>query len=477
MNDQNRAAPHVVIIGGGFGGMSAAKALRKAPVRITLIDRRNHHLFQPLLYQVATAALSPADISYPIRGLFRRQKNLEVLLAEVVDVDEGAREVILADGDRIAYDFLIIATGATHAYFGHPEWGPLAPGLKTIEDATEIRRRFLLAFEAAEQEADPQKRSALLTFVVVGAGPTGVEMAGAMAEIARHSLTRDFRHIDPSAARILLLEGGARVLAAYDPQLSAKAEAALRRMGVEVRTDSIVTGIEADAVYVGEERIPTRNVVWAAGVTASPLGQCLAAPTDRVGRVEVLPDLSVPEHPEIFVIGDLAALEDEHGKLLPGVAQVAKQQGKAAARNIIRTLQGEPRKQFHYQDRGNMATIGRRAAVLESGRFKMFGWFAWVAWLVIHVFFLIGFQNRLVVMLQWAWSYITWQRGARLITGELGPELAPPDAPLGSVPPGSDREQREAAAAERAGQTAPADAAAKGWMAADRDQAEAVRSR
>ena len=395
----------------------------------------------------------------------------------MVDVDEGAREVILPDDDRIAYDFLIIATGATHAYFGHPEWEPLAPGLKTIEDATEIRRRFLLAFEAAEQETDPQKRNALLTFVVVGAGPTGVEMAGAMAEIARHSLTRDFRRIDPSAARILLLEGGPRVLAAYDPELSAKAETALRRMGVEVRTDSIVTGIEADAVYVGEERIPTRNVVWAAGVTASPLGECLAAPTDRVGRVEVLPDLSVPEYPEIFVIGDLAALKDEDGKLLPGVAQVAKQQGKAAGRNLIRTIRGEPRNAFHYQDRGNMATIGRRAAVLESGRFKMFGWFAWVAWLIIHVFFLIGFQNRLVVMLQWAWSYITWQRGARLITGELGPELAPSDAPLGSVPPGPDREQREAAAAERAGQTAPADAAAKGWMVADRDQAEAVQSR
>jgi NADH:ubiquinone reductase (H+-translocating) len=410
--------PHVVIVGGGFGGLAAARGLRGRGVSVALVDRRNHHLFQPLLYQVATAALSPADVAGPIRGILRRHPATEVQMAEVAGFDLAAREVALAGGGRLPYDFLVVATGATHAYFGHPEWEALAPGLKTIEDATEIRRRFLLAFEAAEQEDDPEERRALLTFVVVGAGPTGVEMAGSMAEIARHSLVRDFRRIDPSTARVVLLEGGDRVLPAYDGPLSEYARRALGRIGVEVRTGSIVTRIEPEAVWVGEECIRTRNVVWAAGVTASPLGAMLG-PTDRVGRVRVEPDLSVPGHPEVFVVGDLAALEQE-GRPLPGVAPVAIQQGRHAARTIVRTLRGEPRRPFRYVDRGSMATIGRKAAVLESGRLRMKGWPAWMAWLLVHILSLIGFRNRVLVMLQWAWSYLTWQRGARLITDPAG---------------------------------------------------------
>lgn len=442
--------PHVVIVGGGFGGLSAARGLRSRGVSVTLVDRRNHHLFQPLLYQVATAALSPADVTAPIRGILRRHPATEVLMAQVAGFEPDRREVLLAGGERLAYDFLVVATGATHAYFGHPEWEPMAPGLKTIEDATEIRRRFLLAFEAAEREDDPDERRALLTFVVVGAGPTGVEMAGSMAEIARHSLVRDFRRIDPGTARVVLLEGGDRVLAAYDDDLSAYARRALERIGVEVRTGSIMTRIEPEAVWVGEERIRTRNVVWAAGVTASPLGAMLGAPVDRVGRVRVEPDLSVPGRPEVFVVGDLAAVEQD-GRPLPGIAPVANQQGKHAAAAIVRTLRGQPRRPFRYRDRGSMATIGRRAAVLQAGGVKMKGWFAWMAWLLIHIFFLIGFRNRLLVMIQWGWSYITWQRGARLITGAVGTDLAPPGQPLGS----------------------PADAESTGWMSADRDQARA----
>lgn len=462
-------APRVVIVGGGFGGIAAARALRGAPVRVTLVDRRNHHLFQPLLYQVATATLSPADIASPIRLLLRRQRNAWVRLAEVTDVDAPGREVVLADGTRLPYDFLILATGATHHYFGHPEWAEAAPGLKTIEDATEIRRRYLLAFEAAEQEPDPERRRALMTFVVVGAGPTGVEMAGAMTETARHSLERDFRNIDPTAARVILLEGGPRVLPAYAPELSAKAERALCRMGVQVRTGALVTGVDVDGVQIGDEHIPTRNVVWAAGVTASPLGRCLGAATDRVGRVRVRPDLSIPEHPEVQVVGDLALLDGADGEPLPGVAQVAKQQGRAAARNVVRTLRGEPTQPFHYRDRGNMATIGRRRAVLQSGRIRMFGWFAWVAWLVIHILYLSTFQNRLAVFVQWAWSYLTWQRGARLITGAVGPRIAAPGEPLGSAAPRPVREAEEARSV--APQAAPADDEGRGWMAADRDQA------
>ncbi|HYW12918.1 MAG TPA: NAD(P)/FAD-dependent oxidoreductase, partial [Longimicrobium sp.] len=425
--------PHVVIVGGGFGGLSAARALRRVPVSATLVDRRNHHVFQPLLYQVATAALSPADITGPIRSILRHARATEVRMAEVTGFDLPGRAVVLADGSRIGYDFLIIASGATHAYFGHPEWEPLAPGLKTVEDATHIRRRFLLAFEAAEQEEDAEERRALLTFVVIGAGPTGVEMAGAFAEIAAHSLVRDFRRIDPSTARVILLEGGPRVLAAYDEDLSEYAGRALARKGVEVRTNSIVTGIEPDAVFVGEEKIRTRNVVWAAGVTASPLGRALGVETDRVGRVMVEPDLSVPGHPEVFVVGDLMNLAGPDGTPLPGVAQVAIQGGKAAAKNIARTLLGEPRRPFRYFNKGNMATIGRRAAILQRESFKMKGWLAWIGWLFVHVMSLIGFRNRIAVFMQWAWNYVTWQRGARLITGDVGPDLAPPGKPLGTL--------------------------------------------
>jgi NADH dehydrogenase len=470
--------PHVVIVGGGFGGLSAARALRRAPVSVTLVDRRNHHVFQPLLYQVATAALSPADITAPIRGIVRRHRATEVRMSEVTGFDLPRREVLLADGQRLAYDYLIVATGATHAYFGHPEWAPLAPGLKTVEDATEVRRRFLLAFEAAEQEEDPEERRALLTFVVVGAGPTGAEMAGAFAEIAAHSMVRDFRRIDPQTARVILIEGGPRVLAAYDEPLSEYAQRALGRIGVEVRTGSVVTRIEPEAVYIGEEKIRTRNVVWAAGVTASPLGHALGVQTDRVGRVMVQPDLSVPGHPEVFVVGDLANLAGPDGNPYPGVAQVAIQGGEQAAKNIARTLRGEPRVPFRYRDKGSMATIGRRAAVLQMGtRVRMKGWPAWMAWLLVHILFLIGFRNRVVVMTQWAWSYLTWQRGARLITGEVGADLAPPGKPLGTpeneaLPlnegnPGS----RDVLQADAQGQTVPPDAEGTGWTAGDAHQA------
>jgi NADH dehydrogenase len=410
-------------------------------VRVTVIDRRNHHLFQPLLYQVATAALSPADIASPIRNLVRRYENVRVLLAEVADIDVERRTVLLGDGVRIGYDFLIVATGATHHYFGHPEWERSAPGLKTTDDAVEIRRRFLLAFEAAEQEPDAEKRRALLTFVIVGAGPTGVEMAGALIEIARRSLAKDFRSIDPRAARVILLEGGPRVLPAYVPKLSEYAERVLTERGVEVRTGSVVTRVEPDAVYVGEERFDTHFVVWAAGVTASPLGQRLGAPTDKAGRVIVEPDLSVPGHPNVFVIGDLASFSHQTGHPLPGVAQVAMQQGRAAAKNIRRTLLGEPRQEFRYRDKGNLATIGRSAAVAEIGGAEFTGLFAWVIWLTVHIFFLIGFRNRVSVFLTWAWSFLTWQRGARLITGDVGPVLAPADAPLGGMG-GSERRAR-----------------------------------
>lgn len=469
--------PHVVIVGGGFGGLWAARALRRVGVSVTLIDRRNHHVFQPLLYQVATAALSPADVSGPIRSILRKQSATEVRMAEVTGFDLPRREVLLADGHRVAYDYLVVATGATHAYFGHPEWEPLAPGLKTIEDATEIRRRFLLAFEAAEQEEDPEEQRALLTFVVVGAGPTGVEMAGAFAEISRHSIVRDFRRIDPRTARIILLEGGPRVLAAYDEELSAYAQRALERIGVEVHTSSIVTRIEPEAVYVGEEKIRTRNVVWAAGVTASPLGKALGVETDRVGRVMVQPDLSVPGHPEVFVVGDLMNLAAPDGKPYPGVAQVAMQGGEHAARMIGRTLKGQPREPFRYRDKGSMATIGRRAAVLEGMGMKMKGWFAWMAWLLIHILFLIGFRNRLIVMMQWAWNYLTWQRGARLITGEVGADLAPPGKPLGTpeeheTPPTEGNPiSRDTQQAHDQGQTVPSEAEGTGWNVGDPHQA------
>jgi NADH:ubiquinone reductase (H+-translocating) len=461
---------HVVIVGGGFGGLYAARALRRADVHVTVIDRRNHHLFQPLLYQVATAVLSPADIAAPIRHILRGQQNTRVLLGEVTDVDTAERAVVLADQRRIRYDYLVVATGATHAYFGNPEWEQVAPGLKTIEDATELRRRYLLAFEAAEQEVDRGTLQALLTFVVIGAGPTGVEMAGSMAETARRALRREFRHIDPALTRVILLEGGPRVLAAYDPSLSAKAEDALRSLGVEVRTNSIVTRIEADAVWIGEERIPTRHVVWAAGVTASPLGSKLGAPTDRVGRAMVEPDLSIPGHKEIFVIGDLAALNDEKGKPLPGIAPVAMQQGRAVAGNVVRAIRAEATRPFRYNDKGSMATIGRWRAVAEVFGARLSGGIAWLAWLFIHILYLSGFRNRLVVFVQWAWSFLTWQRAARLITGPLGAVLVPPDAPLGTPPAPITPELRDAHEAERLGQAVPADAETKGWMEGDAQQ-------
>jgi NADH dehydrogenase len=412
----------VVILGGGFGGLYCARALRKAPVRITLVDRQNFHLFQPLLYQVATAALSPADVASPIRTILRRQKNAAVWLAEAEAIDTGARRVLLADGE-IGYDYLVVATGATHAYFGHDEWAEFAPGLKTIDDATEIRRRFLVAFEAAEREADATARRRLMTFVIVGAGPTGVELAGAMAEIARQAMPRDFRAIDTTDARILLLEGSDRVLPQYPATLSARAHRQLEKLGVEVRTGALVTDIGADGVRVGADVVPAQNVFWAAGVAASPLGRFLGVSLDRAGRVPVEADCSVPNHPEVFVIGDLAAHVDEQHRQTPGVAQGAMQMGVHAAAMIVNDLQGKARVPFRYRDKGNLATIGRAAAVAEIYGMHLSGFIAWIVWVFIHIAYLIGFRNRIIVMLQWAWAYLTYQRGIRLITGN-------PDMPL-----------------------------------------------
>jgi NADH dehydrogenase len=409
--------PHVVVIGGGFGGLKAAHALARLPVRVTLIDRRNHHLFQPLLYQVATAGLSPGEIAAPIRWILRGHKNIHVLLGEVVDIDVTNRIVKLRDA-HVSYDYLVIAAGATHSYFGHDEWEPLAPGLKTIEDALEIRRRVLLAFELAERQAAEGEGKIPLNFVVIGAGPTGVELAGTLAEIARRVLAHEFVYIDPRQTNIILLEGGPRVLPAYSEDLSRSAEEQLRKLGVEVRTSTMVTGVDADAVRIGDTRIPALVVLWAAGVAASPLGKKLGVPVDRAGRVLVEPDLSIPGHREVFVIGDLAALKDEHGKLLPGVAPVAMQEGVAVAKNIGRDLDGTPRRSFHYFDKGSLATIGRAAGVAQFGKVHISGYLAWLSWLFIHIFFLIGFRNRLLVMIQWAWSYFTYERGARLITGD-----------------------------------------------------------
>lgn len=421
--------PHVVILGGGFAGLACARALRGAPVRITLVDRSNFHLFQPLLYQVATASLSPADIAMPIRTVLRHQKNAEVWMGEVTGVDVEKREVELRDG-TLSYDYLVVATGATHAYFGHDEWAPHAPGLKTVDDAVEIRRRFLLAFEAAEREADPVARRRLLTFAIVGAGPTGVELAGAMAEIARQVMPRDFRSIDTTTTRILLLEGGPRVLSAYPEELSASAQAQLEKLGVEVRTGAQVTRIEPGKVWIGgegagpaaavtgcAEAIDAGNVFWAAGVAASPLGAQLGAPLDRAGRVRVEPDCSVPGRPEVFVAGDLAALAREDGRPVPGVAPAALQMGKHLARTIQRDLAGKERSPFRYVDKGNLATIGRAAAVAEIARLKLSGLAAWLVWVFVHILYLIGFRNRLLVMVQWSWAYLTYQRGIRLITG------------------------------------------------------------
>ncbi|MGZ4731770.1 MAG: NAD(P)/FAD-dependent oxidoreductase [Terriglobales bacterium] len=409
--------PRVVIVGGGFGGLLAARTLAGNPVQVTLIDRQNFHTFQPLLYQVATAGLSPGEIAAPIRWILRSRRNVEVLMSEVQDFDLARKVVKLPDGE-VAYDYLIVASGASHAYFGHDEWEPFAPGLKTIEDALEIRRRVLLAFELAERQAASGKEQVQLNFVVVGGGPTGVELAGTLAEISRRALANEFRTIDPRKTRIVLLEGGPRILPAYPEDLSRSAEEQLRGLGVEVHTSALVTGVAPGAVQMGKTRWPAAVILWAAGVAASPLGKKLGAPVDRAGRVLVNPDLSLPGHPEVFVIGDLAALKDENGKWLPGVAPVAMQEGKATAHNIAAELRGEPRKNFHYFNKGNLATIGRAAAVAEFGKIHISGFVAWLAWLFIHIFFLIGFRNRIIVLVQWAWSYFTYERGARLITGD-----------------------------------------------------------
>jgi NADH dehydrogenase len=418
--------PHVVIIGGGFGGLDAARALAGAPVRVTLLDRHNYHLFQPLLYQVATASLSPADVASPIRWVLRRQSNVQVLLAEAQTIEPGRRRVII-DGGSIDYDYLIVATGAAHSYFGHPEWAARAPGLKTLDDALEIRRQILLAFEAAERETDAAAQARLLTFVIIGGGPTGVELAGALAEIARRTLKEDFRSIQTESARILLLEGGPYLLASFPPKLRQAALDSLIRLGVEVRTGAIVTDVTADAVCVGDQRIPAETVLWAAGVAASPLVKSLGAPLDRVGRVLAEPTLIVPGHPDVFVVGDVCALQQD-GKPLPGVAQVAKQEGAHAAANLMHVVRGEPLVPFRYRDYGNMATIGRGAAVAEIASLKVAGFVAWMIWLFIHIFWLIGFRSRLAVIGEWAWAFVTFQRRARLITGEkLKPGSRRPD--------------------------------------------------
>jgi NADH dehydrogenase len=424
------AAHRVVIVGAGFGGLNAAERLASAPVQITVIDRKNYHTFQPLLYQVATAGLSPGEIAAPIRSILRHHANVEVLMAEVTGFDLD-RRVVKAEDQEVPYDSLIVAAGASHAYFGHEEWEPLAPGLKTIEDAIEIRRRVLLAFELAERRAAAGEGNDPLNFVVVGAGPTGVELAGTLAEICRHALAKDFRSIDPSRARIHLLEGGAHVLPAYPEDLSRSAVKQLRRLGVDVATSTMVTKIEPGVIYAGETRMDAAVILWAAGVAASPLGKKLGVPTDRAGRVLVEADLSIPKHPEVFVIGDLAALRDASGNLLPGVAPVAILEGRYVAK-VIRSeiravaeasenssslVQSAPRKAFHYHDKGSLATIGRAAAIAQFGRIHISGFLAWLAWLFVHILFLIGFRNRVLVFIQWAWSYFTYERSARLITG------------------------------------------------------------
>jgi NADH dehydrogenase len=416
--------PHVVIVGGGFAGLAAARGLRNAAVEVTLVDRQNHHLFQPLLYQVATAGLSSVEIAYPIRRILWKQKNTTVLMAEARGVDLGAKKLLLDEGE-IAYDYLVVAAGATHSYFGHDEWAQWAPGLKSLDDALDLRRRVLSAFEEAEREKDAEKRRQWLTFVVIGGGPTGVEMAGAFAEIARHSLARDFRRIDPRSARVILVEAGPRILTAYPEDLSRKAALQLEELGVQVWTGAPVTGIDAAGVSLGSDRLAARTVVWAAGVQASPLGRALGAPVDRAGRVQVAPDLSIPGHGEVFVLGDLAAVESD-GKPVPGVAPAAIQMGQHTAENIRRAIRGEALVPFRYRDKGSLATIGRRRGVAWMAGTKLSGFVAWAAWLAIHIFFLIGFRNRFVVLFTWAWAYLTYQRSARLILGGRGSISAEP---------------------------------------------------
>jgi NADH:quinone reductase (non-electrogenic) len=405
--------PHVVVIGGGFGGLTAARRLGRLPVDVTLVDRRNHHVFQPLLYQVATAGLSPAEIAAPIRHILRRQRSTRVLLGEATAIDLPRRSVRL-DGGELAFDFLIVAAGATNSYFGHDQWQEHAPGLKSIEEALEIRRRALLAFERAEREEDAERRRQWLTFAVIGGGPTGVEMAGAFAEISRHTLAREFRRIDPASARVVLVEAGPRILPAYPEALSTRAQRQLEALGVMVWTGSKVTDVTAEGVQLGADRLAARTVVWAAGLTGSPLARSLGVPLDRGGRVAVEADLSVPGHPHVFVVGDLAAF-DHGGQAVPGLAPAAMQMGDHAARNVGHALRGEPLRPFRYRDKGTLATIGRSRGIALIGKLQLSGIVAWLAWLGIHIFFLIGFRNRLLVMLEWAWAYATYDRSARLI--------------------------------------------------------------
>ena len=410
--------PQVVIVGGGFGGLKAAEALAKLPVQITIVDRKNHHTFQPLLYQVATAGLSPAEIAAPIREILGHFRNVEVLLGEAVGVDVAKRKLQFHNFE-LSYDYLIVAAGSSHAYFGHDTWEPLAPGLKTIEDALEMRRRVLLAYELAEREAMLTGTHLPLNFVVVGGGPTGVELAGTIGEISRMSMDNEYKHIDPSKTRILLVEAGPAVLASFPPDLRQSAVRQLQKLGVEVRLNSMVTDVGDGEIHIGSEIVPAAVILWAAGVSASPLGKALGAPTDRAGRALVEPDLSIPGHPEVFVVGDLASITYDGGKPVPGLAPAAMQEGKWAGRQIKADLEGKPREPFRYLDKGTLATIGRAAAVADlPGGIHISGFFAWLSWLFVHIFFLIGFRNRLAVMFDWAWSYFTYNRSARLITGE-----------------------------------------------------------
>jgi NADH dehydrogenase len=413
----SQRTPQVVIVGGGFAGLAAARALRNAPVTVTVVDRHNHHVFQPLLYQVATAALSPGDIASPIRWILRRQANVRVLMADVTSVDAAGKAIVMDGGERLPYDYLILAAGATHSYFGRDDWASHAQGLKTLDDALAMRRRMLRAFEEAEREADPARRRHLLTFVLIGGGPTGVELAGALAEIARHTLRHEFDRIDPESARIVLIEAGPSIMPAFPDSLRDSARRALRKLGVEVWENARVTNVEAEAVQVGDDRIAAHTILWSAGVAASSLGASLGVPLDRVGRVTVAPDLSVPGHPEIFIAGDLANFTHQTGAALPGVAQVAKQQGSHAARNIDAVVRGGATRPFRYLDPGNMATIGRAAAIADFGWLRVSGFLGWLMWLFVHILFLVGFRNRLSVLLQWAAAYLTYQRSVRLITG------------------------------------------------------------
>ncbi|HEX2179275.1 MAG TPA: NAD(P)/FAD-dependent oxidoreductase [Actinomycetota bacterium] len=424
----------MVIVGGGFGGLHAARELADAPVDITVIDRHNHHLFQPLLYQVATASLNPSEIAAPIRRILRKQSNVEVVLGNVVGVDRKARKVLLVDGE-VSYDYLILATGASHSYFGNDDWAAHAPGLKTISDALELRRKIFIAFEAAEREQHDDHREAWMTFVIVGAGPTGVELAGALAEIARRTLRSDFRHIDPRSARILLVEGAPRVLPAMRERLSRKAKHQLERLGVQVRTSAQVTCIDETGVSIGQEHIYSHTVFWAAGVAASPVGKTLGVPLDRAGRVLVNPDLTLPGDDRVYVVGDLASLQQK-GKPVPGVAPAAMQQGRHAAQNIVRVTDGQATEPFYYFDKGTLATIGRLSGVADIRGFQLSGALAWLAWLLVHIWFLIGFRNRLVVLLEWARAYLTYERQARLITEQVNDLLSEP-LPAEAKRPGS----------------------------------------